>query len=264
MRITPRKPRKRAKFRISFVALFFIASFVICFFAYMKNDNDFVFPGSGGEAPAGSDREAPAGNDGEAPDGSDDGEAPAGSGGIVPESEKKELSYLSDAFFIGSGELGGLSGFAWVKPDRIITDNMLKTSNIGSLVLGFNGKNQTTVEALASVSPKSLYILLRPEETPDTASLKAYIEKVREVSEDTEIYIISAFPPKEDSGVTPNETDAFNSALLKFAEENDIKYLDINLSLTDNAGRLKKEYASDGGISGAGAEFFANYILSHT
>jgi hypothetical protein len=262
MQVTERKPKKRAKFRISFVVLFFLASFIICFFSYMKNDNDFKFfngefklqSEDGGESDAeNADNSALSIMNSELTD-----------AGVVPESEAKDLSYLNNALFIGGSELSSLSGFAWVKPDRVLSDNAIKSSNIDSLVVRFNGINQTPEEAVLSVKPSALYILLRPEETLDTVHLGAFIDGVSENLKNTEIYLISAFPPREDSAVTTTETDTFNVALLTFAEENGIKYLDINLSLTDNAGRLKKDYVSGSGISGAGTEFFANYILSHT
>jgi hypothetical protein len=270
MQVTERKPKKRAKFRISFVVLFFLLSFVICFLSYMKNDNDFIFfsanTSQGGAVFDNSDENDSSG--GENGDAANDDSGTSGAndtaGGIVAESEKKELSYLNDALFIGSGELSSLSGFAWVKPDRVLSDNSIKSSNIDSLVVRFNGTNLTPEEAVTAIKPSALYILLRPEETLDTVHLKAFCDAVGESLDNTEIYLISAFPPREDSTVTTSETDSFNTALLEFAEENGIKYLDINLSLTDNAGRLKKEYVSGSGISGAGTEFFANYILSHT
>jgi hypothetical protein len=266
MLVTERKPKKRAKFRISFVVLFFLASFIICFLTYMRNENDFVFPGSG-EASGGnsSGQSAVLAGDSEETPGraSADGEN-TGGGGIVTESEAKDVSYLSNAFFVGANELSSLSGFAWVRPDRVLSDNSIKSSNIDSLVVRYGGTNQTPEEAVISVKPDALYILLRPEAELDTVHLKAFTDAVAENLEDTEIYIISAFPPTEDSAVTTAETDTFNSALLDFCEENDIKYLDINLSLTDNAGRLKKDYISGNGISGTGAQFLAEFILSHT
>jgi hypothetical protein len=263
MQVTERKPKKRAKFRISFVVLFFMASFIICFLSYMKNDNDFTF--LGGDAPAGLSRESVSETeDTDAGDTDTENADSETAGGVVSESEAKDLSYLSNALFIGTGELSSLSGFAWVKPDRVLADNSIKSSNIDSLVVRWGGTNQTPEEAAVSVKPSALYILLRPEETLDTVHLKAFTDAIDENLKNTEIYLISAFPPREDSAVTTTETDSFNAALLAFAEENGIKYLDINLSLTDNAGRLKKDYVSGSGISGAGTEFFANYILSHT
>lgn len=277
MQITERKPKKRAKFRISFVVLFFLASFIICFLSYMRNDNDFAFPGGGDGAgnsreSISEDEDAAAGDTNADDLGADSirsqnensPQKSENSAGIVPESETKDLSYMNSALFIGANELSSLSGFAWVKPDRVLSDNAIKSSNIDSLVIRFNGSNQTPEEAVLSVKPSALYILLRPEETLDTVHLKAFIDTVEENPGNIEIYLISAFPPREDSAVTTTETDNFNAELLAFAEENGIKYLDINLSLTDNAGRLKKEYVSGNGISGAGTEFFANYILSHT
>lgn len=264
MLVTERKPKKRAKFRISFVLLFFLVSFVSCFIAYMRNDTDFVFPGSD-NTPITADENNKTDGEPETDDANtaESTENTSG-GGIVAESEEKELSYFNTAFFVGANELSSLSGFAWVKPDRVISDNAVKSSNIDSLVVKYSGSNKTPEQAILSVKPEALYILLRPETELDSVHLKSFTDAINESLDDTEIYIISAFPPTEDSEITTAQTDEFNAALLSFAEENDIKYLDINLPLTDNAGRLKKEYISGGGISGAGAEFFAKYILSHT
>jgi hypothetical protein len=231
----------------------------------MRNDNDFAFPGSGEASEGVSTRlSADLSEDGEISDEANTNGEKRGSGGIVTESEAKDISYLSAAFFVGANELSSLSGFAWVRPDRVLSDNSIKSSNIDSLVVRYGGTNQTPGEAVISVKPDALYILLRPEAELDKEHLKAFTDTVSENLEDTEIYIISAFPPTEDSSVTTTETDSFNSALLDFCEENDLKFIDINLSLTDNAGRLKKEYISGNGISGTGAQFLAEFILSHT
>lgn len=254
MQVTQPKPKKRAKFRISFIVLFFLASFIICFFTYMRSDSDFMLfdmfsKTEESESAPLSENET------------DKGETPA-SGGIVAESEAKDLSYFDNVMFVGAAELSSLSGFAWVKPDRVISDSAINSSNIGSLVVRWNGSNQTPTEAVASVKPSALYIMLRPEDSLSTETLKAFTDSAS--TDGAKIYIISSFPPAENSETTVTETDSFNAALLKFAQENSLKYIDINLSLTDNAGRLRSEYVSGNGISGTGAEFFAKFLLSHT
>jgi hypothetical protein len=227
----------------------------------MKNESDFVFFDA-----FSSDKTSEANGTADASESNPaaDKSGTALSGGIVGESEAKDLSYFDNVMFVGSPELSSLSGFAWVKPDRILSDSAVTSTNIGTLVVRFNGTNQTPTEAVLSVKPTALYILLRPEENLNTESLKEFTDSISDNLKNTEIYIISSFPPTEDSGTTITETDSFNAALLSFAEENDFKYIDINLSLTDNAGRLRSDFVSGNGISGTGTEFFAEYLLSHT
>lgn len=259
MQITQPKPKKKAKFRISFIVLFFLASIVICFFSYMKSESDFTFFETFSKG-----KTTESGGNVSAVEIVTDKSGSPLSGGIVAESNPKDLSYFDNTMFIGASELSSLSGFAWVKPDRVLSDNAVTSSNIGNVVVRFNGTNQTPSEAVLSVQPSALYLLFRPEESLNTESLKAFIDGVSDNLKSTKIYIISAFPPTENSGTTITETDTFNAALLSFAEENSLKYVDINLSVTDNAGRLRSDFVSGNGISGTGAEFFAKYLLSHT
>lgn len=225
------KEKKYAKFRFSFVLLFIIASFSICFVFYMKND-DAVLPTSGGEA--------------EASDGGGTADEPRTEKknviNPVPKSEKAENSYFDSALILAYEQMNGLSEYAGVPKDNLLTGS-------------FTPSDIVTAGLAASAEEKefdNLYIFFGSDSAlaSDFSELSDFISKIRKKDVNMPIYLVSVLPitaENETDGLTNSEIDEFNSILLGFADENGVNYIDINTYLVGNDGKLPDSKQEIGG-----------------
>ncbi len=259
MQITHRE-KKKVKFRISFVLLFIIASFLACFTLYMKED--FVVT----EDMLEDEQEAVVYLE------------TVGQGinriNPVPVSEKMGNEYYDDAIFIGSKSLSGLADYGYVNSENMLLSDSIKLGNINTVIISENDVQNTIVDAVISKKAKKVYIMIglyelnNIDSTDLFSGLEAFIDSVNIKDPDVEIYLMSVLPvPAElEATVASNvDIDAYNSLLLKFADKVQVNYLEINTILKGNDGKLPSSAAEINGIrlKKEVYEIVSDYILSH-
>ena len=259
MQVTHRE-KKKIKFRISFVFLFIVASFLACFTFYMKEDfivtedmfveeqEAVVYIETVGQ---GTNRVNP-----------------------VPAGNKKSKDYYDDIVFIGSKALAGLADYGYVDAEKMLLSDSIKLNNINSVIISENNVQNTIADAVINRQANKIYIMIGLHELNniDNANLfdelEAFIDTVQSSLPDLEIYLMSVFPvPAElESSIASNvNIDEFNSLLLQFADEVQVNYLEINTMLKGNDGKLPASSAEINGIRLTNEMYgvVSDYILSH-
>jgi hypothetical protein len=245
-----KKPKRRIRYRLSFLFLFALVSFVFAFTMYMKNDEDLVLPGGIFAA-----KEQPAAETPENPVLITTAAQSRGSN-PVPLSKAADADILLDALFIGAETLTGLSEYDIVPNEAVIADSNIKSSNLGNIVVRRGNENKTIKSIIMDEKIPLIYILFKPEAELDTAELADFCEDITSNNKRLDVYFISALPAAG--------ADAFNTALLEFADGNGLYYLDFNTDIIGNDGRIMADYADDdGGLNRAGYDLLQKYILTH-
>jgi hypothetical protein len=246
--------KKTAKFRISFIFLFIIASFAACFALYMVNDSDITWFDSFGSSDDTIDVFA---------EETEDAAVSAAKAVInpVPACEAVDDSYFDDSVFIVSSCMSGLADYNIIPKENILSGDYLLSEIFLEAAVFLDGK-----------SFESCYIMAGMNDLDDTGDgfdgLLQTAEFVLEANPDANVYIMS-LPPIKASDETESATNvkisAFNSKLLKFANENGLHYVDINTSLVGNDGKLP-DSAAEKGVSRLKRDTYLaikEYLLTH-
>ena len=255
------KEKKKAKFRVSFLFLFIFASFAVCFVLYMKED----FEISSDMIPKTEDAIVyvePVGNINSVVN-------------PVPRSEKAGNDHYSDAVFVGSTVLSGLSDYGYVKSDNMLLSDSIGLGNFNTVILSANGIESEIADAVVRKKAGKLYIMVGIDDlnSMDSADLfselEAFIGSMEEKSGSTEIYLMSLLPvtSENESRLAFNaDVDMYNSLLLEFANKMNVYYLDVNTNFKGNDGKLPSSYTEVNGIrlKEAGYKQLSEYILTHT
>ncbi|MDE6747221.1 MAG: hypothetical protein K2J72_11420 [Oscillospiraceae bacterium] len=242
MKVTQRE-KKKAKFRISFIILFIFASFAICFTMYMKEDFEITEEMLDEHSKAvvyidSSGRDSILVNP-------------------VPKSEKKNAAYYSDAVFIGSAALAGLSDYGYTDPENMLLSDSIRLNNFSTLILSENDEQSSIAETVQRKAASNVYIMVGLYDLADIdsnelfSSLEAFIESVGKQGAGKKIYLISLLPvPAETEGMIASnaDIDTYNSLLLKFADKMRVSYLDVNTDFKGNDGKLPSSAAELNGI----------------
>jgi hypothetical protein len=248
-----KKRVKRLKYRVMFIILFALLSFLTAFTLYMKNDEDLSLPFGLFANEAEKTPEA-------LPDDpvlitAKRNEAV----NPVPESKLNEdmQNLDSDTLFVGSEKLSGLYEYDIAENRAVIADSSINSSNLGNLVIRRDNENKTIKNIVMEDKLSRIFILLDPEAELDTDSLADFCTDLLSNNKSLKIYLISSLP---ESG-----SDAFNESLLKFADENGVYYLDFSTEITGNDGLIASAYAEDGGrnLNEDGFLLLKEYIGTH-
>ncbi len=219
--------KKRMKFRVSFIFLFIIASFVACFALYMREDFDVAVPTMQNVDESAVNEE------------SNDYTADKTVVNPVPQSERADDTYFNTAAFIVLNNMSGLADYKVVPRENMLCGDFL-IKNICSDEYGTNA-------FLQEESYDSYYIEVGMNDLDSINDsdlfdgLKQLAETICSVNPNADIYLISLIPvtaANETEDVTNVKISAFNSALLKFATENNLFYLDLNTYFVGNDGKL--------------------------
>lgn len=210
-------------------------------------------------------------------------------GNVVPESSKADMSYFSDALFIGHSILNGLSqnytnlipnaGFFTVNGgtsvgimDIEIDYTAVTRDSSGNLVTGFF--TGTLDDALSDYDYSKVYIMLGINEIGAQqrlcANISSMIATIREKLGSVKIYIISVTPLSKE--YTTNSESfkrsnllACNNALMQMCINDNVYYLDMYSTFAGSDGYIKDEYTRDGvHLSTAGCNLFVDYLRTHT
>ena len=258
MKVTYRE-KKKAKFRVSFIILFIIASFAVCFTFYMKED--FVITEEMFEEENDSVVYIePVGHDSQLIN-------------PVPKSNKTDVNYYENTVFIGSKVLAGLSDYEYVKAENMLLSDSIKLSNFNTVILSENNVERTIAESVLDKNAQNVYIMIGLYELNNINEsvfdqLEDFIDTLQEQKQDINVYLMSVLPitAEAEATVANNaDIDAYNSLLLRFADKVQVNYLDINTSLKGNDGKLPSSLAEINGIrlKKEGYNELSEYLLTH-
>lgn len=256
------KEKKRARFRISFVFLFIIASFSVCFTLYMKSDFDL-----NSEKMVNNDSE-------EAIQVINDITGTKRIVNPIIISEPEDISYLEKTLFIGNSELSGFSDYSFIPSKQVIAENGISITNINDFQVAHEGQGKNILSVINDVNPVGIYFLIGINETDLIKeksffnTYKDFIGSVSELNPEMNIYLISLLPVTADletEDFTNSKIDAFNSSLLQFANDTGVCYLDINTELKGNDGKLPASMAEKNSAKLTRDTYskLADYILTH-
>lgn len=249
--------KKKARFRVSFIFLFIIASFAACFVFYMKGDFD-VKEALKNESD--SDRAVMSVINGLAKGGSEPAEQKLVN--PVQYSERENASYYDEILLVGGTQLSGLADYRIVPSDNIIADDGLSLANI----------NDADIIA-RSEGKKGVYIMIgmndldAVNEENGFDALGGLIDGLRGRNENVKIYLVSLLPltgRSENGSVTNSKVDSYNAACLSFANSKEVYYLDMNTEFVGNDGKMP-ESDTEGGtrLTKQSYERMGSYILTH-
>ena len=196
----------------------------------------------------------------------------------VPKSEMKDMSYFDDCVFVGDSVTSGLSSYKFLSPDKVFASIGLNISKIETEQITTAYGKLTVHNALLKKQPKKIYIMLGTNGIAfmsDESMMEKYaifVNKIKKDLPDSQIIVLS-IPPvtaereKQTTNVITNDDiDKYNSALLKFAKEQKIYFVDTNTALKNNDGKLDPSVAAKDGVHFKKGTYqtMIDYILSHT
>jgi hypothetical protein len=248
---TTKKP-KRLKFRISFIFLFALLCFITAFVMYMKNDEDLRLPFGIFESEKQDSNLDNLPGDGAViiADG-----VKKDTGNPVPESEAAPKGYIESCLFIGAPALSGLSEYDYTKNSMVIADSQINSSNLGKLLVKRGSDNKTIKNILLDEHAENIYVMFTAEESLDIGALTDFCEDILSSNKSAQIYFISALPG--------TDADEFNKALLDFADEAGVHYLDFFTAVVGNDGKTAAKYADGTRLSRDGCQLLSDYITKH-
>ena len=173
--------------------------------------------------------------------------------GVVPKTERADVSYFDDAVFVGDSLTIGIQNFSLFNSTFLCMGG-LNTKNLETDSLP-NGK--TTVQSIKDMSRiGKLYIMLgtnevafdEMEEYLERYSL--FIDTVRKRFPDVIVYIQSIMPvtkhTSETTGIKNDKIVLYNKELLKMATEKQCYYIDLHSYFSGEDGALPDNIGSDG------------------
>lgn len=199
-----------------------------------------------------------------------------------PASGQVDLSYFSDAAFLGDSltvgfsdykiNLGGalICGYTGVGPDAIVNRSAVKSSVRGE---------EVALDVLAAAQPKKLYILLGTNTLTTVGAADRFLayygqmlDALRQtLGEDCVIYVESIPPVRpeaaaEKPGLASDIVRSVNEQLALLAADKGCVYLDLWETLADGEGNLKEVLAAPDGVhfsAGNGYGAWVTYLRNH-
>lgn len=199
-----------------------------------------------------------------------------------PASGQVDLSYFSDAAFLGDSltvgfsdykiNLGGalICGYTGVGPDAIVNRSAVKSSVRGE---------EVALDVLAAAQPKKLYILLGTNTLTTVGAADRFLayygqmlDALRQtLGEDCVIYVESIPPVRpeaaaEKPGLASDIIRSVNEQLALLAADKGCVYLDLWETLADGEGNLKEVLAAPDGVhfsAGNGYGAWVTYLRNH-
>lgn len=248
------REKKKAKFRLSFVFLFIIASFAACFTFYMKEDFDV----SQAFIESEEKQQEIVSEMIEEADGVRTIINP------VQESERADDTYLSKILFIGNSQMKGLVDYKVIPSENGYFDDNVSISSVESMAAPYVRRTQY----------KAVYIMVGSRDISTAAELAdfegigAFVESVRAENESTDVYLVSLLPLSdnaESDGITNQKIDAYNSLYLQYANSVNAYYLDLNTMFVGNDGKMLEAKTENDGVRLKREAYIeiGEYILTH-
>ena len=198
-----------------------------------------------------------------------------------PASGQVDLSYFSDAAFLGDSltvgfsdykiNLGGalICGYTGVGPDAIVNRSAVKSSTRGE---------EIALDVLAAAQPKKLYILLGTNTLTTLGAADRFLayygqmlDQLRQALPGCVIYVQSIPPVRpqaaaEKPGLASDVLRSVNEQLAKLAADKGCVYLDLWETFADENGNLKEMLAAPDGVhfsAGNGYGAWVTYLRNH-
>lgn len=178
---------------------------------------------------------------------------PAPAPGAVPETDRVDNSYFSDAIFFGDSLSTGIPLYQVAgNPDTVAYTGIDPVGiNTNAVIVTPEGM-KTVLEAAEQYGEKKrVYIMLGAnalwmDEESFIGGYRDFIGNVKAQYPDAVIYIQSILPVTDDAYLTYSTADnevisRFNKRLLELAKSTGVYYLDIAQALMDETGALPKE-----------------------
>lgn len=261
------KKRRRARYHFSFVVLAAIAAFIICFVLYMKNTTlEQVLDGSSlpiadSVTDSAEDSALDSTSDESITDESSVSDnVPAGSAtNPIGESASVGMDYFNTCAFVGDSITDGLASYQIFDRKNVYASIGMNIQKIDTEVIATSYGEMTVLEGLVQRNPQNIYIMLGSNGiawlTNDQMISKysAFIDSIKIKLPNSKIYVIS-IPPvtasrevAAESPIKNSDIDAYNSELLKLANEKSVYFVDLNTALKDNSGKFPDEMAARDG-----------------
>ena len=199
-----------------------------------------------------------------------------------PASGQVDLSYFSDAAFLGDSltvgfsdysiNLGGalICGYTGVGPDAIVNRSAVKSSTRGE---------EIALDVLAAAQPKKLYILLGTNTLTTLGAADRFLayygqmlDLLRQTLGDDCVIYVQSIPPvrpaaaEEKPGLASDVLRSVNEQLAQMAADKGCVYLDLWETFADGEGSLKEILAAPDGVHfSAGNDYGAwvTYLRNH-
>ena len=199
-----------------------------------------------------------------------------------PASGQVDLSYFSDAAFLGDSltvgfsdykiNLGGalICGYTGVGPDAIVNRSAVKSSVRGE---------EVALDVLAAAQPKKLYILLGTNTLTTLGASDRFLayygqmlDLLRQTLGDGCTIYVQSIPPvrptvaAEKPGLATDVLRGVNEQLAQMAASKGCVYLDLWEALADGEGNLKEMLAAPDGVhlsAGNGYGAWVTYLRNH-
>ena len=199
-----------------------------------------------------------------------------------PASGQVDLSYFSDAAFLGDSltvgfsdykiNLGGalICGYTGVGPDAIVNRSAVKSSVRGE---------EVALDVLAAAQPKKLYILLGTNTLTTVGAADRFLayygqmlDLLRQTLGDGCTIYVQSIPPvrptvaAEKPGLATDVLRGVNEQLAQMAASKGCVYLDLWEALADGEGNLKEMLAAPDGVhlsAGNGYGAWVTYLRNH-
>ena len=248
------REKKKAKFRISFVFLFIIASFAACFTFYMKEDFDVsqVFS---------HEEEEQQDIVSEMIEEADNVKKIINP---VQESERADDTYLSNILFIGNSQMKGLTDYKVIPPENGYFDDNISLTSVGG----------TAAPYIRRAQYDAIYIMIgnkdldTADETSDFDGIKSLLDLIHSEYPSTAIYLVSLLPVSasvESNEMNNTKIDAYNSKYLQFANSSEVYYLDLNTMFVGNDGKMLESKTEADGVRLKRDAYLeiGEYLLTH-
>ncbi len=178
----------------------------------------------------------------------------------LPEREKVDDEFFTDALFVGNSLVHGLWGYGGIKTADYCAATSASVVNLDRVkneaVWGEEGRELTLLETMSRGQYGKVYILLGINEigfeTPDFISIySGVLDTVAALQPEAEIYIMGLTPvtEKKDAAGYPFTMErvlSYNEALRELAAEREYWYIDLVEALADETGFLPEAESTDG------------------
>lgn len=205
---------------------------------------------------------------------------PAAPPATLPESGKVDITWFSDAAFLGDSITAGLQeyninlsgglvcGYVGASPNQIVNRTALTNSERGE---------EVALDVLTERAPRKVYVLMGTNALRLGGATEGFLnyygamlDALRAALPEAAIYVQPVLPVRPEAladspGLAAESLNAVNSALLALCEEKGCWFVDLREAFTDETGALREDYAEADGIhlKKAAYSVWLDYLCTH-
>ncbi|MBQ5783130.1 MAG: hypothetical protein IIV99_07095 [Oscillospiraceae bacterium] len=202
----------------------------------------------------------------------------------LPENGSVDMSYFSDAVFVGDSLTDGLRIYTGIEnsvaevAQFVCAESLSPKSFIDGIITNFEHlPDQNGVEAIVATNPKKLYITLGTNALVSQSHEQViyYYDKLLDIlmerlPDDTLIYVCSVTPTTASyAAQRPNfawdKMYAINNQIAKMCNEKGLYYVNLHEALAEDDGYLAEENSGDGiHLKPDMYSKWVQYLMTHT